>query len=195
MTKLQLKSSNKANKWIWSWDHFVTQNELPSCWVNTEKKKKKRCTFTPIKVLSVVSDTVCDGWAKILCQHASNKVWKAEDMISFSPWSLFFPPMFSSITLSQVLHSSPRAVRPESGEQMRNKWVLSGTHEGGRYAYQGFSGGLYPTHLGCPRHSCDFNSLPSSSSSLPAILSEECGNAARPGMERQAKRGEGRGRM
>lgn len=108
---------------------------------------------------------------------------------------LLFPPplpIFSSITLSQVLHSSPRAVRPKSGEQMRNKWVLSGTHEGGRYAYQGFSGGLCPT-----RRSCDFDFLPSSSSSsLPAILSEECGNAVRSGTEGRRKKGDvGRGRI
>lgn len=102
------------------------------------------------------------------------------------------PPIFSSITLSQVLHSSPRAVRPKSGEQMRNKWVLSGTHEGGRYAYQGFSGGLCPT-----RRSCVFDFLPSSSSSsLPAILSEECGNAVRSGTEGRRKKGDvGRGRI
>lgn len=102
----------------------------------------------------------------------------------------FYPPIFSSITLSQVLHSSPRAVRPKSGEQMRNKWVLSGTHEGGRYAYQRSSGGLCPT---C--RSCDFGFLPSSSSSLPAILSEECGNAVRSGMEGRRKWDVGRGRI
>lgn len=59
---------------------------------------------------------------------------------SFFPFSIFSP-----ITVPPVLHVSPQAVRPESGQQMRNKWVLSGTHEGGRYAYQGLSGGLYPS--------------------------------------------------
>lgn len=105
-------------------------------------------------------------------------------MFSFSPpLSPFFPPSSppSLCRWSSTAHP-PRGVRPKSGQQMRNKWVLSGTHEGGRYAYQGFSGGLYPA---C--HSCDFSSPPSSSCSLPAILSEECGNATRPRMEGQRK--------
>ncbi|CAB1455469.1 unnamed protein product [Pleuronectes platessa] len=46
---------------------------------------------------------------------------------------------------------------------MRSKWVLSGTHEEGRYAYQG--GGLYPTHLLCPEPQLPPSASSSSSSS------------------------------
>lgn len=103
-----------------------------------------RCTFTLISV-----PPACNGWPN------SNSMKNERHVLLYSSSVSLFPLIFSSITLSQVLHSSPQAVRPKSGQQMRNKWVLSGTHEGGRYAYQGFSGGLYPT---C--HSCDFSFPP-----------------------------------
>lgn len=63
---------------------------------------------------------------------------------------LLFFFIFSSVTLSLVFRRSPWAVRSKSGEQMRNKWVLSGTHEGGRYAYHCLRGGLHPLPLCCP---------------------------------------------
>lgn len=117
-----------------------------------------------------------------------------ERRVRFPPRSiLLFCPISPSITLSQVLHSSPRAVRLKSGEQMRNKWVLSETHEGRRYAYQGFSGGLYPRHLCCPEPQLPPLTLPLLPLYLP-VLSEECGNAARPGMEGRRKEVKGRGR-
>lgn len=75
---------------------------------------------------------------------------------------------------------------------MRNKWLLSCTHEGGRYAYQGFSGGLYQPTTTTLSHSCAFSFPPLP---LPVIFVKECGNAVRPGIEgkRDKERGKIRG--
>lgn len=141
--------------------------------------KRVHCFFNPLHEMHFYPhQSSASVWWMAKQQGMKNE----RHVLLFSSSVPFFPTIFSSITLSLVFHSSPRGVRPKSGQQMRNKWVLSGTHEGGRYAYQGFSGGLYPA---C--HSCDFSSPPSSSCSLPAILSEECGNATRPRMEGQRK--------
>lgn len=99
-----------------------------------------------------------------------------------------------SVSLSLVLHSSPWAVRPKSGEPMRNKWVLSGMHGARRYTYQGLSDGLYLTHLHLLQPQLSPSTSSSSSSSLPAILSEECGNAWGPEMEGMRERDEGKER-
>lgn len=122
----------------------------------------------------------CDVWPKGMKNESHSLLLPASVQ---SPPTHTHPLFVSPPSLcrrSSAAH--PRAVRPKSGQQMRNKWVLSGTHEGGRYAYQGFSGGLYPT---C--HSCDLSPRPSSSFSLPALLSEECVNAARRRMEGRRK--------
>ena len=75
---------------------------------------------------------------------------------------------------------------------MKNKWVLSGTHEGGRYAYQCFSDGLYCA-TAVLNHRCPFSFL--FLLSLLTFLSEEFWNAARPWMKGKRKRDGKRGRV
>lgn len=45
---------------------------------------------------------------------------------------------------------------PNQGKQMRNKWALSGTHEGRRYAYHSDSGGLFPNAPTLPQTKAPF---------------------------------------
>lgn len=121
-----------------------------------------RWTFTLIYVLSVVSDASRDGRTKRHCQHDKQQGMGNERHVLIFPSSV--PHLLAPSLCRRSLFSSPWAVRPISGEHMRNKWVLSGTHEGQRYAYQGFSGGLYPMHLHCPEPQ-----LPPLTFSLPPL--------------------------
>ena len=147
--------TNKLNYEVeFIWSHLM--NVQPSDWYYFFNRN---CIFVLIKVLFA-----CDGWPKTRYEK-----WKECSFVSFSPF------MFSSITLLLVLYNSPWAVRPKSGQQMRHKWVLSSTHEGGSYGYHSSSGRLYPTATSA--------FLPSSSLCLPAILSDQCGNVGKLRME------------
>lgn len=110
------------------------------------------------------------------CQHAK------QDMGSYKYVFLFlcFSTIFSSFTLSLVLH---KLSVPNQGSRWQTiGFCLAHMKQRDMLIRSAVVGFTQHTSVALS-HSCPFNFLPPSYSSLPAILSEACGNAARPGIE------------